>query len=263
MWEGCFPLPRAVLPKSPNSRSPGSSSGFSSCLLFAGSPGCSTGGLRRCLPPSPEFQAGIGDAHSPDLWFGEAAVRPVPHVRPPQGPECVGWAAAAVWAGWGMRLVQRLGAREGTRRTLGSLGNAAEPPGCVLGSPHPCNGCCCVRAKGNSSCPAISQGTEQPHIPKQPGKRQFVPSFALPQQGFPVGSRVPMPTRSHRLQQIPFPWGHPSPAERQAGACKDCHRLIPPTQGHAPGLGGSPGTRGLVQGPVPRCQPCPATRLHA
>lgn len=65
-------FPGAFLLYSPSSRSPRSSCTLSSCLLSHRSPGCSVRGLRHCLPLSPKFQAGIGDAHSPDVWFGKA-----------------------------------------------------------------------------------------------------------------------------------------------------------------------------------------------
>lgn len=175
----------------------------------------------------------------------------------------LGWLGRLAYAG---ARGQRPEASAGTRRTLGSFSNAAEPPGCMLGSPlvpHPCKGCCCGRAKGNSSCPAISRGMEWLRIPAQPGKRQFIPSSALSRQGFPATSCAPMPTHSHRVQQVPFPWGHPSPAGSRAGACKDYHRVIPTHRATLRGSGGAQGTHGLTQGPVPRCQPCPATRLQA
>ena len=94
----------------------------------------------------------------------------------------MGWATAVLCAAWAEWLMQGPEASVGARRTLGSLGNAAEPPGCMLGSPlvpHPCKGCCCGHDKGNSSCPAISRGTDWLHIPAQPGKRQFILSSAL------------------------------------------------------------------------------------
>lgn len=97
--------------------------------------------------------------------------------------------------------------------------------------------------------PGVRSGCTSPH---QHGKRQFIPSSAPSRQGFPAGSCAPMPTRSHRLQQTPFPWGHPSPAASRAGACKDCHRLIPPLRATLQDSGGAQGTCGPVQSPIPQ-----------
>lgn len=101
------------------------------------------------------------------------------------------------------------------------------------------------------------------HIPTQPGKRQFIMSSALSQQGFPAGLCAPISTCSHRLQQVPFPCRHPNPTRSSAGACR-LSQADPHTQGHVPGLVGRfQGTPGPVEAAVPQCQSCPAAWLHA
>lgn len=45
--------------------------------------------------------------HIPNLQFVVAAVWPVLYIHPPQGPGCVGWGLAVVWASLKAQLVQR------------------------------------------------------------------------------------------------------------------------------------------------------------
>lgn len=125
---------------------------------------------------------------------------------------------------------------------------AAEPPGCMLGSPtSPIPVKDTVVAKPTETAHAHqSRGAQHGHTspPAQPGKIQFLMSSALSQQGFPARLCAPITMCSHRLQRVPFPCRHPN-STSSSGACR-LSQDDPHTQGHAPGLGVGGDSRGHV-----------------
>jgi len=95
-------------------------------------------------------------------------VRPVPHVQPPRGPGCMGWAAAVVWLAGDRGLCRDQRPAGGAGRSLGSLGNVAEPLDCTRGlprSPTPARGA------------TVAMPRETAHGQQPPGARSGLTSL--------------------------------------------------------------------------------------